>query len=176
MRVGQILKTTPLDHVVNVDESSWHALPNNLLTWARTGAENVQIKTNTNEKLCMTVVCAITAARTKLPMTVVVKGKSVRSCAKLGDLTPHRACYSESGWMTSPLFAEYLMWVREFYGDDEKLYIVLDCYSAHKTDDIRKLAQTLNMELVFVPPGMTDELQPLDRYIFGAMKSIARRK
>ena len=176
MRVAQLLRNEPGDHIVNMDESAWRPMPNNLLTWARTGAENVQIRTETDEKMSMTIICAITADRTKLPMTIVVKGKSMKSCEKMGDMSPHRLCHSESGWITSPLFAEYLMWLREFYRDDQKIYLVLDCYSVHRAADMKDLANALNIEFVYVPVGATDELQPLDRYVFGAMKSIARRK
>ena len=94
----------------------------------------------------------------------------------MGNMSPHRVSYSESGWITSPLFAEFLMWLREFSHDDEKIYLVLDCYSVHRACEMRELTQTLNTDFVSVPVGATDELQPLDRYIFGAMKSIAGRK
>ena len=175
-RVANLFRHVAKDHIVNMDETAWRTMPNNLLTWAKTGSQNVQIRTATDEKMSMTVICAITADRTKLPMTVVVKGKSPLSCAKMGNMSPHRVCYSESGGITSPLFAEFLMWLREFSHDDEKIYLILDCYSVHRAREMRELAQTLNIDFVYVPVGATDELQPLDRYVFGAMKSIARRK
>jgi hypothetical protein len=31
------------------------------------------------------------------------------------------------------------------------------------------------IELLFIHPGQTDRLQPLDRYVFGALKSVCRR-
>jgi hypothetical protein len=37
------------------------------------------------------------------------------------------------------------------------------------------LASLLNVALHFIPAGWTDELQPLDRYVFGALKSMCRR-
>jgi hypothetical protein len=33
----------------------------------------------------------------------------------------------------------------------------------------------LNVELYYIPAGATDQLQPLDRVIFGALRSPARR-
>jgi hypothetical protein len=33
----------------------------------------------------------------------------------------------------------------------------------------------LGIHLLFIPPGLTDDLQPLDSYIFGAMKGLCRR-
>ena len=174
--MSNLLNGIPHDRIINVDETAWQPIPNNLRTWAVRGSECVQIRTQSNEKLRMTAVCAITADRTKLPMHLIVKGKSARSLAALGDTSPHRCCVSESGWITRELFSEWLMWLRELYGGDDRLSLILDCYSIHKEQEISDLSQALNIELIFIPPGATDELQPLDRYIFGTMKGIAKRK
>jgi hypothetical protein len=40
---------------------------------------------------------------------------------------------------------------------------------------VRAIAATLNIDLVFVPAGCADALQPCDRYVFGAFKAICRR-
>lgn len=171
-----MLNSKPNDRIVNIDETSWHAVPNNMRTWALKGSQSVQIRTSTDEKLAMTVLCGITAARTKLPMLIVAKGATDTVCKNLGEISPHRAAHSESGWVNEGVFTEYLMWLREYYGDDDKIYLVMDCYSVHRTERVKDLARTLNIEIMFVPPGATDNLQPLDRCIFGAMKGIARRK
>ena len=40
---------------------------------------------------------------------------------------------------------------------------------------MKKLAEELNIKLYLIPAGMTDELQPLDKKIFGPMKMFARQ-
>ena len=65
------------------------------------------------------------------------------------------------------------MSLRERYGD-ETVYLLLDCYTVHKTDEIRDLAHALDIELIYIPPGLTDEYQPLDRAVFGVMKQHFR--
>jgi hypothetical protein len=40
---------------------------------------------------------------------------------------------------------------------------------------MRQYAQDLGIKLLFILPGLTDELQPLDRFNFGAMKATCRR-
>jgi hypothetical protein len=37
------------------------------------------------------------------------------------------------------------------------------------------VAAGLGIDLLFIPPGMTDQLQPLDCSVFGALKSICRK-
>ena len=42
------------------------------------------------------------------------------------------------------------------------------------TEPRKEKARALDIELVFVPPGCTDIVQPLDIKVFGALKSYAR--
>ena len=37
------------------------------------------------------------------------------------------------------------------------------------------MANGLNIRMIFVPAGMTDKYQPLDRRVFGALKATAKR-
>ena len=171
-----LIDIEPPERIINIDETSWHPLPNNMRTWAARGAESVQIRTQTNDKESMTVICGITAARTKIPMRIIVKGSTERVCRSLGDIAPHMSAHSATGWVTEDVFSEYLMWLREYFGDDKKLHLIMDCYSVHRKQIIQSLANTLNIDVMFVPPGCTDQLQPLDRYVFGSLKGIAKRK
>ena len=40
-------------------------------------------------------------------------------------------------------------------------------------EEINEIADSLNIEIIPVPEGMTGSEQPLDRFIFGAMKKTA---
>lgn len=66
------------------------------------------------------------------------------------------------------------MHLRELFSD-EPLDLILDVHSSHRTDAVKRLAENLAIRLHYVPPGATDELQPLDRRVFGALKATARR-
>ena len=48
-------------------------------------------------------------------------------------------------------------------------------HSSHRTEIVKELAKNLDVLLHFIPPGATDELQPLDRRVFGVLKATARR-
>jgi hypothetical protein len=39
---------------------------------------------------------------------------------------------------------------------------------------MKKYAEDLGIHLLFIPPGLTDEMQPLDRFAFGVMKAHGR--
>ena len=127
------------------------------------------------QKEGLTVLASITASRCKLPLWIIAKGTTERCHAQVGDPQGHLVTHSENGWTTVETFSEYLMSLRERYPDDDPVYLVLDCYSVHRTDEIRQLAKTLGIELIFIPPGLTDEYQPLDRAVFGVMKQHFRQ-
>jgi hypothetical protein len=55
------------------------------------------------------------------------------------------------------------------------IYFLLDSYSGHRTNAVRETAASLGIRLYFIDPGLTDEFQPLDRIVFGALKSLAKR-
>jgi hypothetical protein len=77
--------------------------------------------------------------------------------------------------MTSDTFGDYLRLLRAHTPTDRTLYLVLDMHSSHRTPAVKDMAASLNIDLHFVPAGLTDALQPLGRTIFGALKSHTRR-
>jgi hypothetical protein len=128
-----------------------------------------------NEKEGLTVIAAITAARTKLPLSLIEAGKTKAvEQTRFGDIGYHRAYHSRFGWTTSETFCGWLAWLRGVYGDGLPLWVVLDCYSVHKQQAAKDSAAELGIRLLFIPPGLTDELQPLNRFVFGVMKANCR--
>jgi hypothetical protein len=171
-----LMEVNDHNRIVNVDESSWRVYPTCLRTWANRGAENVSLHISWKEKDAFTVVAAITAARTKLPLSLIAVGKtSVVEESHFGDVAYHRTDHSESGWTTYDTFERWLSWLRSVYDDGEPIWVILDCYSVHRQEATKEYAASIGVNLLFIPPGMTDELQPLDRYVFGVMKANCRR-
>ena len=68
--------------------------------------------------------------------------------------------------------AEFLRRIRMAYPwrKRERIVVVSDNHSAHKTDSIRVLARNLNMELVFLPP-YKPEMNPIE-----SLWSVVKRK
>ena len=74
-------------------------------------------------------------------------------------------------------FTQYLHHLNNHFSHrgDRLLHLILDLYSVHRDAEIKAHANELNIQLHFIPAGMTDKLQPLDRNCFGALKATARR-
>ena len=172
-RLRHLLATQDRERIINADETFWSVVPGDLRTWGRKGEQNIQFHANGSDKDGVTVVAAITAASTKLPLHIIASGKTERCEAQLGDTGPHLKAHSKKGWSTTKTFQ--LMSISERFPDDEPVWLVLDCYSAHRNEASRTLAASLKIELIFIPAGFTDELQPLDRCVFGVLKSYLRR-
>ena len=175
--ITELAQNVPLDRIVNADETCWRILPSGLTTWAKKGAENISILTRDDEKKAITVMASITAADTKLPLFVIAKGStSVVETTQIGDIAPHYTHHTINGWMDADSFKRYLMLLRErCFPDDDIVFLIVDCYPSHCEQSVKETAQTLNIELLYVPPGMTDKCQPLDRRIFGALKQKAKK-
>jgi hypothetical protein len=108
-----------------------------------------------------------------LPLFLIAKGKTER--VERSQLVAPDDCvltHPPSGWTTLSTFHSYLDWLRQSYVDDEPIHLIFDCYSVHCSADTRDYAKGLSIVLHFIPPGWTDELEPLDGYIFGALKSM----
>jgi hypothetical protein len=122
----------------------------------------------------ITVIAAIDANGRKLPLTVIGKGKTER-CLSGYKLRPDvRTCISESGWTTNDIMCRYFSILRGELFPSGPLLLILDSYSAHRSAGVRAVAQLWVITLVFIPPGCTDKLQPLDRRVFGVLKAHAR--
>jgi hypothetical protein len=61
------------------------------------------------------------------------------------------------------------------FTDDEPIYLILDRYSVHGSQEIRNVAPSLGIIMKFISDCMIDSLQPFDRAVFGTLNAPARR-
>ena len=162
------------DNVYNMDETSWklNQVPDKTL--AKVGSESVHGYIVGNLKTNFTAIATISASGKKLPLIIIAKGKS-SNCTKkfINDSHEYFITYSENGWMNSDVMISYLNYLMLHHGSDN-FVLVLDSYSVHKkaVDCFKEK----NINFLFIPPGSTGELQPLDRKVFGVLKSKGKTK
>lgn len=174
-KIKNLAQSVPHDRILNADETSVRILPSNLLTWAEMGSDSISIVVDDSQKKMITAMATVSMSMTKLPLFLIAKGKTERVEAnQLGDISYHMSVHSEDGWMTQETFETYLKWLRQQYYDDDKLYLIVDCYKVHTSSQSDEIAKALNIELMFIPPGMTDKYQPCDRTIFGCLKASTK--
>ena len=141
------------------------------------GSDSISIIVKDDEKSMITAIATVSMACTKLPLYLIAKGKSnIAERNQLGDISYYISVHSENGWMDQECFTSYLKWLRQQYQDDEPLYLIIDSFPVHSTTESTKMANALNIKMLFLPPGMTDRFQPLDRTIFGCLKAYTKKE
>ena len=65
-------------------------------------------------------------------------------------------------WVDQVLKPHVLSARKAIDSPDQRGILILDVFKAHQTDDFLDAVRSHNMEIVFVPAGCTDDLQPLD--------------
>jgi hypothetical protein len=183
-RMKRILHEHDRDTVFNMDETSWKQLNIGSRTIAKTGVEAVKCHFQGDTKTCLTAVATVNAAGEKLPLWVLCRGTTTgcetryRSHTDIDKaITQGKLMLSHqvNGWSDDTIVNEYLRWLRRQNG---RRHVVLlwDIFPSHRSNDTKSLAARLEIQLEFVPPGMTGECQPLDRRIFGILKGRARSR
>ena len=159
--------------VLNADESCWRVLIPPKRTITNKGKESVALNIKGDKKAGFTIMGTISSDGEKFPLFMIAEGATERCRKQLGNHPnfSYKVIHTESGWMSSGGFLEYLGWIREVV-QNEKIYLLVDQYPTHFTEDAKVAAQKMNIILIPIPKGGTDRYQPLDRRIFGIMKSM----
>ena len=174
--VKLVLDKVPKQYVLNCDETFWRSVPGDIRTWGVKGSDTIKISVEADEKEGVTVLACIGADCTKHPMWMIAEGKTTICHRQLGDPQGNFVTHSVSGWSTEVTFCEFLRWLRrDRFPGGEKVYLLLDLYSVHRKEKVRDCAKECNIQLIYIPGGMTDIYQPLDRRVFGVMKQHLRR-
>ena len=173
-RMHVLLDEYQPNRIYNADETSWRlvCLPEKVLS--PIGSGEAKLSTNANVKACVTAVFVINAAGESFPIWVLEKGKTERCVRKYGDISDVVFCHTTNGWVKEEITIRLLEEIRNHAGDDAAC-LILDVYSAHRTESVLKRAKKLKIELIFIPAGGTGKYQPLDYRLLGEMKSRAKR-
>ena len=85
------------------------------------------------------------------------------------------------GWTNGESWKVYLLNLRykylppvnssNFYDRSNRIYLIINRYGSHKTEEIDDFAINLNIDIILIPRGLTHIYQPLDFMIFGMVKS-----
>ena len=163
-----------LQLIGNMDETPLNFdMPPNRTVHAA-GDKTVVIKTSGNEKNHFTVVLGCMADGTKLMPMIIFKRKRMPKEPIPAGVLVH---VHEKGWMDE---AGMKLWVRKIWGHrpgglmKKKSLLVLDTFKAHATESVKDRLAGENSDFVFIPGGLTNQLQPLDVSINKPFKDKVR--
>lgn len=175
MRVDDAVNKYGTHLTLNADETGAKAVQQPRTSWSIQGQPNT-VNTAADSKLGITTMPTIAADGTRLPLQVIVKGKTQR-CVNNKHLPAHiHADHSKSGWQTSETLVRYMEDVIAPYTADKPSALILDEYRAHHTAAVKEAASNHHIEIIPVPGGQTATLQPLDVVVNGIIKKKAKQQ
>jgi hypothetical protein len=69
---------------------------------------------------------------------------------------------------------QYLQWLADRYS--QPIVLVWDLFATDRNHQVQEFARELSIPLIFIPPGLTDECELLDRRVFENLHQCAPRK
>jgi hypothetical protein len=173
-RIGNMNEDYPPDRVFNFDETAWRfGMPINKV-FAKKGSEAVNVILEEMPKEVLSVFATIAQNGAKLPLWICAKGKTDRCLSKFGYHPNSILVHTPNGWANEEIIAGYLEWLHNSV-NQEPILLIWDMYPCHRSEAVMDKADQLDIEILFVPAGCTPTLQPLDRRIFGELKSRSRK-
>jgi hypothetical protein len=114
----------------------------------------------------------ISAGGAFLKPIVIAKGKT-KNCLKKYCLDNNfTGTFTKSGWADDECIKLVLDNIYSIT-KNQKGILLLDQYPSHTTDKVKEYAKNKNIELIYVPKGMTYKYQPLDTTINAIIKQKA---
>ena len=143
-------------------------------TMEQSGSKTVSILSTGHERSNFTIVLACLADGTKLPPVIIFKLKKIPR-EEFSEGVVIRA--NSQGWMNEE---EMIWWIENIWtkrsrrGSNPKSLLVIDSFSGHKTDTIKKRFREKKTDLAVIPGGLTSKLQPLDVFLNKPFKAKVR--
>lgn len=159
--------------IFNMDETGLQTVPNKLpKVYAKTGKKIVGKIVSAERGQTVTAVCCMSASGVYVPPALIFPRK--RQKLELMDGAPEDSLLlvSDSGYMNSDLFVQWLKHFIEMVrcSKDLLVLLILDNHSSHLSLEAIELARENGVILLSLPPHTSHRLQSLDTGFFGPLK------
>ena len=135
------------------------------------GVDSVQVQTSRGAGGRATVALTVCSNGEKLPVFVVFKGRTtgriVHEFTNPENDYPQDMIYTvqENAWTDEVVVLCWITRVLRPFVESvigTTICLVIDSYSAHRTDSVLGALQSLGVHVLFIPGGLTGYIQPLD--------------
>ena len=170
---AEVFTSIPWNRILNMDETPINYVTARNEVLAEQGTEEVNAQLPVDPKNNFTVLATISLSGDKLPPVLLATGKTTVCRQQFDGMeTQHEyeVLHSPGGFTNENVMIEYLKLVNSWMSNEHTV-LILDRYTAHTTKSVREEAHKNNIRLVYIPTSATDLYQPLDKRIFGAIKS-----
>ncbi|CAH2088095.1 unnamed protein product [Euphydryas editha] len=159
--------------VWNLDETGITTVHKPKKIIACKGLKQVSKVTSAERGELVTLCCAISAAGICTPPFLIFPRKIFQN-RMIDNGPPGTAGVTyPSGWMTVTNFVLFLKHFKKYVrcSKDNPCLIIMDNHESHISIDSVYFARENGIHLLTIPPHTSQKLQPLDRILFGALKS-----
>lgn len=170
--------------MLNADETPiFLNMPSNK-TIEKIGKKTITINTQGQEKLRISCLLTISGDGTKLPPFVIFKGEKDGRIIKELNKNNHVINknifigMNKNSWTTIEIINDWIKSIIIPYArnkcNNKKILLIWDRAKTHLNEDTKKLLEENSIIQVFIPPGMTRILQPLDVSINKPFKDLLK--
>ena len=171
----EVFSQYPVHRILNMDETPWHFVFIRGEVLAERGSEEVSAQLPDDYRKSFTAIATIGADGSKYPPLFLAQGmtnKSIRQFDRMeSNENSYELWYSKGGNTDENTMEQYFKLAVKWM-ENEPFALLLDRYSSHIIEKIQTIAAQHNIKLVYIPTSATEKFQPLDRRVFGALKSI----
>ena len=128
-----------------------------------------KIKCSDNLKEGYTFGLTISKGGSFLKPLLITKGKSERCLKKYNLDDSIMGTYNKKGWADENCIIIILDQISHVTKNEQSL-LLMDQYGSHKTQKVLDYAKSKNINILFIPVGLTAKYQPLDVSINGILK------
>lgn len=161
--------------IYNMDESGVLTVPNKMAkVIAPTGKKAVSKIVSSERGQLITAVCCMSAGGKYVPPALIFPRKRKKDELLNGAPAGTLLMTSESGYMNSDLFLEWLDHFKknENPTPEDPIMLILDNHSSHISLAAINKCREYQILLLSLPPHSSHRLQPLDRGFFGPLKTV----
>ena len=157
-QLGHLKEINKFEMIGNMDETPLYfdVVPNRIID--KKGKKSITVRTTGSEKRHLTVTLCVTHEGEVLPGLVIFKGKRPLDITVVDVFIRTQS----KAWMDEGMMLQWIDLVWEPATEGKRALLVLDSFSAHVTNAVKKRLKEINTVPLVIPGGCTSKLQPLD--------------
>lgn len=162
------------NRIYNVDETGISTVPKKTPKVITTKGKKVVSKIVSAERgITVTALCCMSANGHYIPPALIYPRKRPRDDLLDGGPSQSICMVSDSGFVNSELFVNWLHHFKDFThpSSEDPVLLLLDNHSSHISLEAVKYARQNNIVMLTLPPHGSHKLQPLDRCFFSPLKT-----
>ena len=161
------------DRLWNADETGLTVVHRPGKIMAKSGVKQVGKITSAERGETVTVMCAVNGAGAYVPPLMIFKRRRMTELLLKGSPPGTIGAVTDNGWIDGSVF---LKWLKHFVlhvkpSAENKVILVVDGHATHKSLAAIEYARDNSVIMISLPPHSTHHMQPLDKTIFGPLKT-----